>query len=58
MLANACGNGNLPLNVFENIGSLIQGEENAIALDGTQQVVEDDHHVGNGDYEDGEQTVF
>jgi hypothetical protein len=45
------------LNVFENIGSRIQGEENAVALDGTQQVEEDDHHGGNGDHEDGEQTA-
>jgi hypothetical protein len=36
-LANACGNGELPLNVFcQNIGSQVQGEENAVALDGFQ----------------------
>ena len=30
--ANACGNGKLPINVFcQNIGSQIQGEENAVA---------------------------
>ena len=35
--ANACGNGELPLNVFcQNIGSQIQGDENAVALDGFQ----------------------
>jgi hypothetical protein len=35
--ANACGNGELPLNVFcQNIGSQVQGEENAVAIDGTQ----------------------
>ena len=35
--ANACGNGELPLNVFcQNIGSQVQGEENALALDGFQ----------------------
>ena len=35
--ANACGNGELPLNVFcQNIGSQVQGEENAVALDGFQ----------------------
>jgi hypothetical protein len=35
--ANACGNGELPLNVFcQNIGSQVQGEENAVALDGAQ----------------------
>jgi hypothetical protein len=34
---NACGNGELPLNVFcQNIGSQVQGEENAVALDGVQ----------------------
>jgi hypothetical protein len=34
---NACGNGELPLNVFcQNIGSQVQGEENAVAIDGTQ----------------------
>ena len=36
--ANACGNGKLPLNVFcQNIGSQVQGDENAVAIDGTQQ---------------------
>jgi hypothetical protein len=36
--ANACGNGELPLNVFcQNIDSQVQGEENAVAIDGTQQ---------------------
>ena len=36
--ANACGNGKLPLNVFcQNIESQVQGEENAVAIDGTQQ---------------------
>ena len=35
--ANACGNGELPLNVFcQNIGSQVQGDENAVAIDGTQ----------------------
>ncbi len=35
--ANACGNGELPLDVFcQNIGSQVQGEENAVALDGFQ----------------------
>jgi len=34
---NACGNGELPLDVFcQNIGSQVQGEENAVAIDGTQ----------------------
>jgi hypothetical protein len=41
--ANACGNGELPLNVFcQNIDSQVQGEENAVAIDGTQgQVTEE-----------------
>jgi hypothetical protein len=35
--ANACGNGELPLNVFcQNIGSQVQGEENAVAATGSQ----------------------
>ena len=35
--ANACGNGFLPENVFcQNIGSQVQGDENAVALDGFQ----------------------
>jgi hypothetical protein len=38
--ANACGNGELPLNVFcQNIGSQVQGDENAVALDGFQQAI-------------------
>jgi hypothetical protein len=36
--ANACGNGELPLNVLcQNIGSQVQGDENAVAMDGFQQ---------------------
>jgi hypothetical protein len=35
--ANACGNGELPLNVFcQNIGSQVQGEENAVSATGSQ----------------------
>jgi uncharacterized membrane protein len=35
--ANACGNGELPLNVgCQNTGSQVQGDENAIFLDATQ----------------------
>jgi hypothetical protein len=35
--ANACGNGFLPENVFsQNIGSQVQGDENAVALDDFQ----------------------
>jgi hypothetical protein len=34
---NACGNGELPLNVFcQNIESHVQGEENAVTIDGSQ----------------------
>ena len=41
--ANACGIGKLPLNVFcQNIGSQVQGDENAIALDGFQQAIEEE----------------
>ena len=52
--ANACGNGKLPYNVFcQNIGSQVQGEENAVAVDGVQSSGEDrhggDHGGGNGD---------
>ena len=35
--ANACGNDELPLNVFcQNIGSQVQGDENEIAIAGAQ----------------------
>ena len=38
--ANACGNGKLPLNVFcQNIGSQVQGEENAVSATGSQGVI-------------------
>jgi hypothetical protein len=41
--ANACGNGELPLDVFcQNIDSQVQGEENAVAIDGTQQAAEEE----------------
>jgi hypothetical protein len=41
--ANACGNGELPLNVFcQNIDSQVQGEENAVAIDGTQGQVSEE----------------
>ena len=34
---NACGNDELPLNVFcQNIGSQVQGEENAVSAAGSQ----------------------
>jgi hypothetical protein len=36
--ANACGNDELPLNVFcQNIGSQVQGDENAVSAAGAQQ---------------------
>ncbi|MPZ06257.1 MAG: hypothetical protein GEU26_07545 [Nitrososphaeraceae archaeon] len=35
--ANACGNGELPLNVFcQNIGSQVQGDENGVGIAGQQ----------------------
>jgi hypothetical protein len=35
--ANACGNGELPLNVFcQNINSQVQGDENAVNVIGVQ----------------------
>jgi hypothetical protein len=38
--ANACGNGELPLNVFcQNIDSQVQGEENAVSATGSQGIV-------------------
>jgi hypothetical protein len=36
--ANACGNDELPLNVFcQNIASQVQGDENAVSAAGAQQ---------------------
>jgi hypothetical protein len=45
--ANACGNGELPLNVYcQNIGSQVQGEENAVAIGGAQgQVPEEEEQL-------------
>ena len=41
--ANACGNGELPLNVgCQNVDSQIQGDENAVAVDAAQVFPEDD----------------
>ena len=35
--ANACGNDELPLNIYcQNIGSQVQGEENAVGIAGSQ----------------------
>jgi hypothetical protein len=51
--ANKCGNGGMPMYVFcQNIDSQVQGEENAVALDGAQPSGEDrkdkKDHDGNG----------
>ena len=46
--ANACGNGKLPMYVFcQNIGSQVQGQENAIAIDGVQKSGEDSKGGGH-----------
>jgi hypothetical protein len=43
---NACGNGELPLNVgCQNIGSQVQGDENVASLAGAQAFPS----IGNGD---------
>jgi hypothetical protein len=40
--ANACGNDKLPMYVYcQNTGSQVQGEKNAVALDGVQGSGED-----------------
>ena len=47
--ANACGNDKLPMYVFcQNTGSQVQGEKNAVALDGVQSSGEDRHGGGGG----------
>ena len=46
---NYCGNGKLPMYVFcQNTDSQVQGEENAVALDGVQSSGEDRHGGGHG----------
>ena len=41
-LANACGNDKLPMYVFcQNIDSQVQGDKNAVAIDGVQQSGDD-----------------
>ena len=36
--SNACGNGKLPYDIYsQNINLQVQGEKNAVALDGVQQ---------------------
>jgi hypothetical protein len=50
--ANTCGNGKLPLNAFcQNIDSQVQGDENEVALAGTQQA--QDNGFDGGDYHGG-----
>jgi hypothetical protein len=47
--ANACGNGELPLNVgCQNIDSQVQGDENAVAL-AAEQVFPEIGNDDNGD---------
>jgi hypothetical protein len=47
--ANACGNGELPLNVgCQNVGSQIQGDENSVAL-AADQVFPSIEEEENGD---------
>ena len=49
---NYCGNGKLPMYVFcQNTGSQVQGEENAVALDGVQQSGEDHKDKKDGDHD-------
>ena len=46
--ANACGNGELPLNIgCQNVGSQIQGDENGVALAADQVFPEFDDDNGN-----------
>jgi hypothetical protein len=48
--ANACGNGELPLNIgCQNVGSQIQGDENSVALAADQvfPAFEDDDENGD-----------
>ena len=43
--ANACGNGFIPINVgCQNIGSQVQGDENAVSLVGQQTFPQVDFH--------------
>ena len=43
--ANACGNGEMPLDVFcQNLNSQIQGDENAVTILGNQ--VSEEHENG------------
>lgn len=62
--ASACGNGKLPLNVFcDNKASHVQGKENAVTLDSTQQAQDNgedggDHHGGHDGGRDGGRQLF
>jgi hypothetical protein len=48
--ANACGNDKLPLNVFcSNSASQVQGDENAVAADSSQQAGEEHEDGGYGE---------
>jgi hypothetical protein len=50
--ANACGNDKLPMYVFcQNINSQVQGEENAVALDGVQQSGEEHKDKKDGGHD-------
>ena len=50
--ANACGNDKLPMYVFcQNTNSQVQGEENAVTLDGVQQSGEDHKDKKDGDHD-------
>jgi hypothetical protein len=49
--ANACGDDKLPMYVFcQNTNSQVQGEENAVALDGAQQSGDDRKDKKDGDH--------
>jgi hypothetical protein len=50
--ANECGNGKLPMYVFcQNINSQVQGEKNAVALDGVQSSGEDHKDKKDGHHD-------
>ena len=52
--ANACGNDKLPMYIFcQNTGSQVQGEKNAVALNGVQSSREDRKDKRDGDHDKG-----
>ena len=52
--ANACGNDKLPMYVFcQNIGSQVQGEKNAVALDDVRSGGEDRKDKRDDDHDKG-----